>query len=386
MSKKIIINVADHETRVALVEDETIVELFIERKGSRDNTGNINKGRVQRVLPGMQAAFVDIGLNQAAFIYVDDVVRDNYADIEDHFICNDFEEDAISEEEPHETTIPKEEKFNIEDLITEGQEILVQVSKSPIGTKGARITSNISLPGRFLVLMPTSSHIGISRRIEDETERQRLKSIVSELSSNSSMGYIVRTAAEGVQKEKLAYEMGFLKNLWCNIQKKYQTAATPSLLHQELNLSLRAVRDLLLQEAEKLVIDSKKDFDSVLTFLDTFNPSLKDSVELFEGNEPIFDAYNLEGDISRALKRKVWLKSGGYIVIEHTEALVAIDVNTGRYVGKYNLEETILKTNLEAVKEIAYQIRLRDIGGIIIIDFIDMEKKSNQEKVFSALK
>jgi ribonuclease G len=234
-------------------------------------------------------------------------------------------------------------------------------------------------------LMPTSSHIGISRRIEEDTERQRLKDIVSELANNSSMGYIVRTAAEGVKKEKIAYEMGFLKNLWSNIQTKYQTAATPSLLHQELNLSLRAVRDLLLQEAEKLVIDSRKDFESVLTFLDTFNPSLKDSVELYAGKEPIFDAYNLEGDISRALNRKVWLKSGGYIVIEHTEALVAIDVNTGRYVGKHNLEETILKTNLEAVKEIAYQIRLRDIGGIIIIDFIDMEKKSNQEKVFSAL-
>jgi ribonuclease G len=385
MYKKIIINVADHETRVALLEDETIVELFIERKGSKDNTGNIYKGRVQRVLPGMQAAFVDIGLNQAAFIYVDDVVRNNYADIEHAFSCSEVEEEAPSEENQNEAPVLKEEKENIEDLIKEGQEVLVQVSKSPIGTKGARITSNISLPGRFLVLMPTSSHIGISRRIEDESERLRLKGIVSELSSNSSMGYIVRTAAEGVQKEKLAYEMGFLKNLWCNIQKKYQTAGTPSLLHQELNLSLRAVRDLLLQEAEKLLIDSKKDHQSVLAFLDTFNPSLKDSVELFEGNEPIFDAFNLEGDISRALKRKVWLKSGGYIVIEHTEALVAIDVNTGRYVGKYNLEETILKTNLEAVKEIAYQIRLRDIGGIIIIDFIDMEKKSNQEKVFSAL-
>jgi ribonuclease G len=383
MYKKIIINVADHETRVALLEDETIVELFIERKGSRDNTGNIYKGRVQRVLPGMQAAFVDIGLNQAAFIYVDDVVRNNFADIEAQFTCNDGEEDDDDAFGP--IRVQKEEKENIEDLIHEGQEVLVQVSKSPIGTKGARITSNISLPGRFLVLMPTSSHIGISRRIEDEAERQRLKGIVSELSNSNSMGYIVRTAAEGVQKEKLAYEMGFLKNLWCNIQKKYQTAGTPSLLHQELNLSLRAVRDLLLQEAEKLLIDSKKDYESVLAFLDTFNPSLKDSVELFEGNEPIFDAYNLEGDISRALKRKVWLKSGGYIVIEHTEALVAIDVNTGRYVGKYNLEETILKTNLEAVKEIAYQIRLRDIGGIIIIDFIDMEKKSNQEKVFSAL-
>ena len=385
MYKKIIINVAEHETRVALVEDETIAELFIERKGSRDNTGNIYKGRVQRVLPGMQAAFVDIGLNQAAFIYVDDVVRDNYANIEDDLSCNDIDDAEISEEQQQSAQPTQAENDNIEDLITEGQEVLVQVSKSPIGTKGARITSNISLPGRFLVLMPTSSHIGISRRIEDEAERSRLKEIVAELSSNSSMGYIVRTAAEGVQNEKIAYEMGFLKNLWCNIQKKYQTAATPSLLHQELNLSLRAVRDLLLQEAEKLVIDSPKDYQSVLAFLDTFNPSLKDSVELFEGKEPIFDAFNLEGDISRAIKRKVWLKSGGYIVIEHTEALVAIDVNTGRYVGKYNLEETILKTNLEAVKEIAYQIRLRDIGGIIIIDFIDMEKKSNQEKVFSAL-
>jgi ribonuclease G len=379
MYKKIIINVADHETRVALLEDETIVELFIERKGSRDSTGNIYKGRVQRVLPGMQAAFVDIGLNQAAFIYVDDVVRNNYADIEEGFACSEIYEEGEYD------VAPKDEKDNIEDLINEGQEVLVQVSKSPIGTKGARITSNISLPGRFLVLMPTSPHIGISRRIEDEEERQRLKDIVSELSTNSAMGYIVRTAAEGVQKEKLAYEMGFLKNLWCNIQKKYQSGGTPSLLHQELNLSLRAVRDLLLQEAEKLLIDSRKDYQSVLAFLDTFNPSLKESVDLYEGNEPIFDAYNLEGDISRALKRKVWLKSGGYIVIEHTEALVAIDVNTGRYVGKYNLEETILKTNLEAVKEIAYQIRLRDIGGIIIIDFIDMEKKSNQEKVFSAL-
>jgi ribonuclease G len=333
----------------------------------------------------MQAAFVDIGLNQAAFIYVDDVVRDNLVDAESYFSCDEVDDAGVIEARLPAATTPRAENEKIEDLITEGQEVLVQVSKSPIGTKGARITSNISLPGRFLVLMPTSSHIGISRRIEEESERQRLKDIVAELSCNSEMGYIVRTAAEGVHSEKLAYEMGFLKNLWCNIQKKHQTAATPSLLHQELNLSLRAVRDLLLQEAEKLVVDSKKDYESVLAFLDTFNPSLKDSVELFEGAEPIFDAYNLEGDISRALKRKVWLKSGGYIVIEHTEALVAIDVNTGRYVGKYNLEETILKTNLEAVKEIAYQIRLRDIGGIIIIDFIDMEKKSNQEKVFSAL-
>jgi ribonuclease G len=384
MHKKIIINVADHETRVALVEEETITELFIERRGSRDITGNIYKGRVQRVLPGMQAAFIDLGLKQAAFIYVDDVFQNKCPEIEDYLNSTELKDPYPLEDNGEAVSFPKSENKKIEDLIIDGQDVLVQVSKSPIGTKGARITSNISLPGRFLVLMPTSSHIGISRRIEDDTERQRLKDIVSELSNNGSMGYIVRTAAEGVIKEKIAYEMGFLKNLWSNIQKKYHTAATPSLLHQELNLSLRAVRDLLLQEAEKLVIDSRGDYESVLTFLDTFNPSLKDSVEFYEGKEPIFDAFNLEGDISRALKRKVWLKSGGYIVIEHTEALVAIDVNTGRYVGKHNLEETILKTNLEAVKEIAYQIRLRDIGGIIIIDFIDMEKKSNQEKVFSA--
>ena len=201
-----------------------------------------------------------------------------------------------------------------------------------------------------------------------------------------NFGYIVRTAGEGIQEEKLAHEMGFLKNLWQNIQKKYQTAPAPSLLHKELSLSLRAVRDLLMHEAEKLVIDSLSGYESILSFLDTFMPNLKNAVELYQGSEPIFDAYHIEGDISRALRKKIWLKSGGYIVIEHTEALVAIDVNTGRYVGKYNLEETIVKTNLEAVKEIAYQIRLRDIGGIIIIDFIDMEKKSNQEKVFNALK
>lgn len=384
MYKKIIINAADHETRVALVEDETIAELFIERKGSRDNTGNIYKGRVQRVLPGMQAAFVDIGLSQAAFIYVDDVVRDN-CEQPQASVGSDHSNRCLSTLDDSIQYAPKERQDNIEDLLIEGQEILVQVSKSPIGSKGARITSNISLPGRFLVLMPTSAHIGISRRIEDECERQRLKALVSEFNRDGSIGYIVRTAAEGVHRAKIEDEMGFLTNLWHTIKKRYHTAATPSLLHQELNLSLRAVRDLLLQEAEKLVIDSQSDYDSILALLESFNPSLKDSVELFQGKEPIFDAYNLEVDISRALKRKVWLKSGGYIVIEHTEALVAIDVNTGRYVGKHNLEETILKTNLEAVKEIAYQIRLRDIGGIIIIDFIDMEKKSNQEKVYSAL-
>jgi ribonuclease G len=400
-NKKIIINDMPHETRVALVEEGNIVELFIARAGSSDSTGNIYKGRVQRVLPGMQAAFVDIGLKQAAFLYVNDILADNYKDMEmfleesedqSPMALIDNEDDDLGRdlgggiEDPltNEKMLEDSNRANIVDLIKDGQEMLVQVAKSPIGTKGARITSYISLPGRFLVLMPTSNHIGISRRIEDETERLRLKEMVVNL-RHDHLGYIVRTAAEGVNQEKISHEMDFLKNLWKGIQQRYQNAPCPSLIHQELDIRLRAVRDLLLHEAEKLIIDSKSGYQKILSFLDTFMPSLKSTVELYQGKEPILDAFNLEGDISRALKKKVWLKSGGYIVIEHTEALVAIDVNTGRYVGKHNLEETILKTNLEAVKEIAFQIRLRDIGGIIIIDFIDMEKKSNQEKVFNAL-
>jgi ribonuclease G len=386
MFKELVINVTDHETRVALIEDGTIVELFIERADDMDIAGNIYKGKVQRVLPGMQAAFVDIGLNQAAFIYVDDIYGARYINFEDRSGAGNDENGPISDFSETETELPEPKKrVPIEDLITEGEEILVQVAKSPIGTKGARVTSYTSLPGRFLVLMPKSDHIGISRRIENEEERSRLKEIVLKLREDDNFGYIVRTASEGIQEEKLAYEMEFLKDLWTNIEKKYRRAPVYSLMHQEITVSLRAVRDLMTQEADRLIIDSRSGYDSIIDFLNVFNPNLKDSVELYERSEPIFDAYNLEADISRALKRKVWLKSGGYIVIEQTEALVAIDVNTGRYVGTHNLEETILKTNLEAVKEIAYQIRLRDVGGIIIIDFIDMEKKNNQEKVYNAV-
>jgi ribonuclease G len=385
MYKKIVINVSNHETRVALLEDETVVELFIERGDGSDITGNIYKGRIQRVLPGMQAAFVDIGRSQAAFIYVGDVIaeRDEYSEL--------FEDRDGTEERPNfdedEGIFRTVDTTNtaIEEMIKEGQEILVQVKKASMGTKGPRVTTEISLPGRYLVLMPKSDHIGISRRIEDELERSRLKELVLSLRKDN-YGYIVRTAAEGINRDKIASEMEFLCNLWNSIQRKYKNSSAPALLHRELNISLRAVRDLMIYEADKLIIDSETGYEAILSFLDTFAPSLKTQVEIYEGNEPIFDFYNFEGDITRALKKKVWLKSGGYILIEHTEALVAIDVNTGRYVGKYNLEETILKTNLEAVKEIAYQIRLRDIGGIIIIDFIDMTKESNRQKVYNALK
>jgi ribonuclease G len=385
MYKQLIINVTEHETRVALLEDGTIVEIHVDRGDDSDIAGNIYKGRVLRVLPGMQAAFVDIGLNQAAFIYVDDVANNNFKDIERMLAMGAEEGESPADEEALPSPRARERGLLIEELLVEGQEVLVQVAKSPIGTKGARISSHVSIPGRFLVLMPSSSHIGISRRIEDEAERQRLKQLVHELRKDD-FGYIVRTAAEGESEERITYEMGFLTNLWKNIQRKFEAAPAPSLIYQDLSISLRAVRDLLIHEAEKLVIDSKPTYESVLSFLDTYMPSLKENIILFDGPEPVFDAYNLEADISRALKRKVWLKSGGYILIEHTEALTAIDVNTGRYVGKHNLEETILKTNLEAVKEIAYQIRLRDIGGIIVIDFIDMEKKPNQDRIFSAFK
>ena len=384
--KQLVINATPHETRVALLEDGNLAELFIERGDLSDIAGNIYKGRVQRVLPGMQAAFVDVGLSQAAFLYAGDVIRENHKDIEKAMAAEIEEEESAPDD--IEMLVEKNEnrKIPIEDLLKEGQEIMVHVAKSPIGTKGARVTSHISLPGRFLVLMPNSDHVGISRRIEDDAERQRLKDIVTQLRTGR-YGYIVRTAAEGVDEEKLLYEMSFLNNLWTNIQKRFTQASAPALLHQELSVTLRAVRDLLIREADKLIIDSRSGYDAILKFLDGIMPSLKESVELFEGLEPIFDVYNIEVDVARALKRKVWLKSGGYIVIDHTEALVAVDVNTGRYVGKqnHNLEETILKINLEAVKEIAYQIRLRDIGGIIIIDFIDMEKRSNQEKVHKAL-
>jgi ribonuclease G len=387
MYRQLVINETPHETRVAVMEDGTIVEIFIDRWDTSDITGNIYKGRVQRVLPGMQAAFVDIGLNRAAFIHVNDLVAHGFDDMVADFIPEtdrENETDGLNPEE-YRALEPVKIVRHIEDIIKEGQEILIHVIKSPLGTKGARVTSYVTLPGRYLVLMPFSDHIGVSRRIVDEKERERLKEVIQNLRENHH-GYIVRTVSEGIEEEKLANEMDFLRTLWENIQIKYRNIPSPSILHKELNVSLRAVRDLLTNEAQRLVTDSKEVYDSILGFLDNFMPSLKDSVELYTGNEPIFDAFNLEGDILRALKRKVWLKSGGYIVIEQTEALCAVDVNTGRYVGKHNLEETILKTNLDAVKEIAYQIRLRDIGGLIILDFIDMEKKANQEKVYNALK
>ncbi|MGD9730832.1 MAG: ribonuclease E/G [Desulfamplus sp.] len=423
MLKELVVNAAAHETRVAVLENGTIVELFIERGDESNVTGNIYKGRVQRVLPGMQAAFIDIGLNQAAFLYVDDILDNSCDDIarifeqeteidsDDEAESDAIDTDAIDsdidsrsvksvqakDKSGQDIALPdwkQQPNYNwkssfpeecpIDELITEGQEILVQVAKSPIGTKGPRVTTHISLPGRFMVLMPTVEHIGISKRIEDEKERLRLKELLLSIRKDN-FGYIFRTAAQGIQESRLSREIAFLNKAWEDIQKRSRTASAPSLVYRDLTVTFRAVRDLLTDEADRLIIDSKEGYENVVHFLEKLMPDLRVSVELYTGAEPIFDAYNIEGDIARALKKKVWLKSGGYIIIEQTEALVAIDVNTGRYVGKHNFEETIVKTNLEAVKEIAYQIRLRNIGGIIIIDFIDMKKSHHKEKVMSHL-
>ncbi len=387
MANELIINTRPHETRVALVENGIVVELYIERKTGQELIGNIYRGRIVRVLPGMQAAFVDIGQDRSAFLYVSDVHKDNL----------DFERMMLQENTDSETDglAPdsigtrqdslSEISFHIEDLLQEGQDIMVQVSKEPMGTKGARLTSYISLPGRHLVLLPTVNHIGISRRIEDQEERERLKNIIMDLRPDQS-GFIVRTVSEGTDRNKLKSEMDFMRQLWASIQEKMSKSTNPGLLYMDLTVSLRAVRDLFTREVDRLVIDSSEEYKRIMEFIDNFAPALKYSVELYDGNDPIFDTYGIELEISRALENKIWLKSGGYIVIELTEALTAIDVNTGSYVGKRNLEETILKTNLEAVKEIAYQLRLRNIGGLIVIDFIDMEKLDNRERVFMSLK
>ncbi len=394
MSAELIINAKLYETRVALVENGQVAELYVERSSDRGIAGNIFKGMVVRVLPGMQAAFVDIGLEKAAFLYVTDVHRP-LVDLEQMFQNSvGSEDDGKAVEAVEEATDPgikdvlpiargySEER--IEERLQEGQELLVQVAKEPIGTKGARITTHVTLPGRNLVLMPMVEHIGVSRRIEDEKERRRLRDLVCAIKP-PACGFIVRTAADGAEVEKLQAEMDFLLKLWQTVQRRSENSAVPSLTYQDLDITLRAVRDLFTKEVDRLVIDSPTEYQKVLNFTETFLPSLHNAVELYDGEEPIFDAYGIEMEVQRALGRKVWLKSGGYIVIETTEALTAIDVNTGRYVGKRNLEETILKTNLEAVKEIACQLRLRNIGGIIIIDFIDMEKEGNRDKVFNAL-
>lgn len=375
MVSEILINAEREEIRVALLEDGQMVEFYVERKKDASLVGNIYKGKVIKILPGMQSAFIDIGLERAAFLYVADI----RADVEGYAPFLDEEEESSLEF----LTKKGRSDLSIEELIQPGQDILVHVSKDPIGSKGARVTSYITIPGRYLVLMPNVEHIGISRRISDEEERLRLKSIIESIKPKG-FGFIIRTASEGCSEEDLRNDLEFLLLLWENIQRKREKATAPALLYSDLDLVFRSVRDMLTRNVERLVIDSPEEYERIKEFVKTYFPKLRDKIVLYEGREPIFDAFGIELEISKALGRKVWLKSGGYIVIDQIEAMTVIDVNTGKFVGKEDLEDTILKTNLEAVKEIAYQIRLRNLGGIIIIDFIDMEELENREKVFAA--
>ena len=377
MDNSILISVTMDETRVGLLEGGQVVELYVERRQDVSIVGNIYMGRVVKILPGMQSAFVDIGLDKSAFLYVGDIRSDLSDDISEFF--EDEEEECLE-------VVPRRrrhQEVHIEELIQEGQELLVQVSKDPLGTKGARVTSYVTIPGRHLVLMPNVDHVGISRRIDDEEERLRLKELVDEIRPQGS-GLIIRTASEGASEEDLRQDLEFLMRVWENIRSRKESVKAPFMLYSDLDLRFRSVRDLMSQDVDSVIVDTRKDFEEIQEMVGTYFPKLFDLIELYEGQEPLFDHYGVEIDISRALDRRVWLKSGGYIVIDQTEAMTVIDVNTGKFVGKEDLEDTILKTNLEAVKEIAYQIRLRNLGGIIIIDFIDMEIQSNRDKVFNA--
>jgi ribonuclease G len=401
--QRIIINSTPLEARVALLENDALAEIHIERAQQRSIAGNIYKGRVARVLPGMQAAFVDIGLEKAGFIHASDLfggpLPSGFFESEDHedASADDIPEEDQFNEDPSVTSEAvatpsgrgRRERFTphvpLEERLKKNQEILVQVTKEPIGTKGSRLTSHLSLPGRHLVYTPTVNHIGVSRRIADSKERKRLRDIVQELRSLEG-GFIVRTACEGLTKKEIQDDMKFLLKLWSGITKKSETVSAPALLHDDMDVILRIIRDLFTADVHEVIIDTPQDYERVKEFVAAFLPRLSTRIKLHDRPEPVFDYYNIEPQITRALDRRVYLKSGGHIVIDHTEALTAIDVNTGRFVGKRDQEETMLQTNLEAAKAVVEQLRLRNIGGLIIIDFIDMERAANRNKVTEALR
>ena len=376
----IVISVDVGETRVALIENGILAEIYVERANERSPVGNIYLGKVTRVLPGMQAAFIDVGLDRAAFLHVEDVIPQ--ADFE-RMLSGD-EEEQESEHEKDQGRLTR--KTPIRDVLKEGQKIVVQVSKGPIGTKGARVTSHVSLPGRFVVYMPTVEHIGISKRIGSDKERRRLCEVIDSVKPPHG-GLIVRTVAQGLTKGGLKADVGYLVRMWeATAEKQKNARRAPELLYSELDIVLRTARDMLTEDIEKIVIDDPDEYTRLKEFVDAFMPERAGAVELYGGSDPIFDAFGLEDEIARSLARKVPLPSGGYLIIDQAEALTAIDVNTGRFTGKgKDVEETILQTNLEAAKEIGYQLRFRNIGGLIVLDFIDMERSSHREKVYKAL-
>ena len=433
MTKEMIVSSSAHETRVAILEDDQVAEIFIERERQRGVVGNLYKGRVSKVLPGMQSAFIDLGLERDGFLYVTDVIPSS-----EEFDPLETDEDdppspasapsehggasagqalpSPSAENGATASAPlapanstqlrrggpsgppgrrdrdreKGPEPKIEELLKEGQEIIVQVVKEPLGAKGARLTSHATMPGRFLVFMPTVDHVGVSRKIDSREERSRLRGIVREFREQYGFtgGVIIRTAAAGRPKDDIVSDLSYFHRVWTDIRQKFEASRAPAVVYREQSLVAKLLRDLLTEEFSAIRIDNDVEYRRVSELVERIMPVLAPKVKLYEKEYPIFEEYGVQEEIDRALRSKVWLKSGGSIVINQTEALVAIDVNTGRYVGKKTagrLEDTILKTNLEAVKEIIRQIRLRDLGGIIVLDFIDMEEKKNRQKVFQTV-
>ena len=370
MSEEILVNVTPRETRVAVIENGMLQELHIERGWRRGVVGNIYKGKVQRVMPGMQAAFVEVGLDRAAFLHANDIVRSSPG--------------AVVEGE--DAPLPTPPAAPIMDLLRDGQDIVVQVVKDPIGSKGARLTTQISIPSRYLVLLPQSKVIGVSARIEDEAERHRLKQVVTELAGlHGGHGYIIRTNAEGQPAEALAEDIAYLSRVWNVVERRGRESPSCSILYEDLSLPLRAVRDLIRKDVEKVKVDSKETHERLQAFVAKYMPVLAERIELYSGERPIFDLYGVEDEIARALDKQVPLKSGGYLVIDQTEAMTTVDVNTGSFLGQRNLEETVYRTNLEAAQAVARQLRLRNLGGIIIIDFIDMTDAEHKRQVLRQL-
>ena len=392
MNKEMIVSSNGHETRVAILEDDQLAEIFVERERNRGVVGNVYKGRVSKVLPGMQSSFIDIGLERDGFLYVSDVIG-NLDEFEsgdedgEPRLKGEGEKERADKDKDREERQPE---AKIEELLKEGQDVVVQVAKEPLGTKGARLTSHVTLPGRFLVFMPTVDHIGISRKIATREERARLRGIVKEFRDqhNFGGGVIIRTAAEGRTKEDILADLHYFHKIWVEMRQKSEGRRSPAVIYQEPSLVNKLLRDLLTDDYSAIRIDDSREHDRIVEFIGRIMPSLSSRVKLYDKDYPIFEEYGVQAELDKALRSKVWLKSGGSIVINQTEALVAIDVNTGRYVGKKTagrLEDTIIKTNLEAAREIVRQIRLRDLGGIIVLDFIDMEEKKNRQKVFQAV-
>jgi ribonuclease G len=424
MVKEMIVASNDYETRVAILEDDQVTELFIERERQRGVVGNVYKGRVSKVLPGMQSAFIDIGLERDGFLYVTDVI--NTLEAFEQLDNDDEDEPDVlvpAALEPEAAVVAAEAAGaagsaaqagavasesrgtpsrsrrrqaegesdpKIEELLRDGQEVIVQVVKEPLGTKGARLTSHVTIPGRFLVFMPTVDHLGVSRKIEAREERARLRGIVRQFREEHGFtgGLILRTAAAGRPEADIIGDLHYFNDVWQDVRRRSEASRPPTVIYREQSLVSKLLRDLLTDEYSAIRIDNALEHRRVLEFVQRVMPSVTGRVKLYSKPYPIFDEYGVQAEIDKALRSKVWLKSGGYIVINHTEALVAIDVNTGRYVGKKSagrLEDTIVKTNLEAVREIVRQVRLRDLGGIIVLDFIDMEEKKNRQKVFQTI-